>query len=195
LILLESFLAASATTARAQWHVDGAPVCTAENSQDTPTSVPDGAGGAILTWEDLRGGSSHDIYAQHVLASGTVDPAWPVDGRALCTASNDQSGARIVSDGAGGAIVTWHDTRGSNYHIYSQHVLASGVVDAAWPVNGVAVCTAPFLQLYPEIVTDGSGGAIITWNDSRTGSFDIYAQRVKASGIVEPLWPADGQSL
>jgi len=61
----------------------------------------DGAGGAIITWSDLRSGTDSDIYAQHVLASGLVDPGWPVDGRAICTAAGDQSSPAIVSDGAG----------------------------------------------------------------------------------------------
>ncbi len=179
------------------WPANGRALCTAANDQFYPQLVGDGAGGAIVTWNDVRADSpNYDIYAQHVLASGAVDPVWPVDGRALCLAENDQGGPRIASDGAGGAIVTWYDGRGSNYHIYAQHVLVTGTVDELWPVDGVAVCTAPLIQLDPAIVTDGSGGAIITWKDSRAATgFDIYAQRVLASGTVDPLWPVDGQAL
>ncbi|MBI5709007.1 MAG: hypothetical protein HZC42_01710, partial [Candidatus Eisenbacteria bacterium] len=108
------------------------PLCTAANNQQYPTIVADGAGGAIVTWHDYRSGTSYDIYAQHVLASGAVDPAWPANGRALCTAANNQYYPTIVADGAGGAIVTWYDLRsGTNWDIYAQHVLASGAVDPA----------------------------------------------------------------
>lgn len=57
------------------------------NVQAYPRVVSDGAGGAIITWQDLRGGVAYDLYAQHVQASGFVDPAWPTDGAALCQAA------------------------------------------------------------------------------------------------------------
>ncbi|MBI1799059.1 MAG: hypothetical protein HYR73_05180, partial [Candidatus Eisenbacteria bacterium] len=79
------------------------PVCTAANNQYSPTIVSDGTGGAIVTWYDYRSRTGSDIYAQHVLASGAVDPAWPADGRALCTAANSQQYPTIITDGAGGA--------------------------------------------------------------------------------------------
>ena len=98
----------------------------------------DGAGGAIVVWYDYRSGGSNNIYAQHVLASGAVDPAWPADGRALCTAANNQHYPQIVSDGTGGAIVTWQDYRsGTNYDVYAQRANSSGL--AQWAANGVAV--------------------------------------------------------
>src|SRR5262249_27286588 len=60
-------------------------ICRATNGQNSPMMVSDGSGGAIVTWVDGRNSCcGSDIYAHHVLASGSVDSAWPVDGRALC---------------------------------------------------------------------------------------------------------------
>jgi hypothetical protein len=57
---------------------------------------------------------------------------------------------------------------------------------AAWPTDplvNVPFCTAASTQKSPTIVTDGAGGAIVTWSDYRSGSYsDIYAQRVRANG-------------
>jgi hypothetical protein len=70
--------------------------------------VADGVGGFFVIWDDLRSGNPGvDILAQHVLRSGTVDPVWPLNGRALTAATGTQSGARVVSDGGSGAIATW----------------------------------------------------------------------------------------
>ena len=69
---------------------------------------------------------------------------WTADGVALCTAANDQINPQIVSDGSGGAIITWQDYRGGNYDIYAQRVNASGAVQ--WTADGVAVCTAAYDQ-------------------------------------------------
>jgi len=50
------------------------------------------------------------------------------------------------------------------------------------PVN-VAISAAANNQYFPQLISDGSGGAIITWQDYRSGSnLDIYAQGVSASG-------------
>jgi hypothetical protein len=58
-------------------------------------------------------------------------------------------------------------------------------------MNGAPICTQPELQRYPRLCGDGSGGAIVFWQDNRYGANpDIYAQRVDADGIVQ--WMTDG---
>jgi hypothetical protein len=102
-----------ACSASAEWAADprtNLAVCTAKGNQERPAIITDGSGGAIVVWEDQRGGG-WDIYAQHVLSSGTVDPAWPGDGTIICPAPGDQRRPEPVSDGARGAIVAWEDAR------------------------------------------------------------------------------------
>ena len=111
--------------------------------------------------------------------------AWPHDPNngnlPVCTAANNQISPMIVPDGAGGAIVTWHDYRsGSNYDVYAQRVSVAGV--PLWTTDGVALSTAAADQLFPAIVPDGAGGAIVAWQDYRNGTPDIYAQRVDRFG-------------
>jgi hypothetical protein len=180
-----------------QWPADGVALCTATGAQYPPTIASDGAGGVIVAWHDARtGGSNYDIYAQRVSAAGTVQ--WTTDGVALCTAASTQYRAKIVSDGAGGAIVTWVDRRsGTQYDIYAQRIAAAGAVQ--WATDGVALCTATGDQQYPAIVSDGGApgsagsGAIVTWYDPRSGTLDIYAQRISAGGTVQ--WAADGAAI
>jgi hypothetical protein len=155
-------------------------LCTAANIQLYPTIVSDGAGGAIATWGDFRSGNA-DIYAQRVNAAGV--PQWTADGVAVCRAGNYQYNPKIVSDGAGGGIVTWFDARsGSSYRIYAQRVNAAGVPQ--WTVGGVALSTTANTQLDPTIVSDGAGGAIVTWQDLRKDYGDIYAQNINSDGTL-----------
>lgn len=177
------------------WPENGIPVCTL-GFEVLPDMVSDGAGGAIITWVDAR--SDIDIFAQHVLAVGILDPNWPVDGRAVTTAPGAQVFPAIVSDGAGGAIITWHDFRdvfNTGLDIYAQHVLASGVVDRAWPLNGRALCVEAHDQFNPTVISDGAGGAIVAWDDRRELAVHPFAQHVLASGQVDPAWPTDGLSV
>ncbi len=171
-----------------QWAVNGVAVCTAADYQETPTIVADGAGGAIVAWIDGRNG--YDIYAQRMNASGVAQ--WTANGVALTNVTNTQDLPAIVSDGAGGAIVTWRDVRNGFHHdIYAQRVDASGAPQ--WTTNGVALCTAPNDQNFPTIVSDGAGGAVVTWSDGRSGGYDVYAQRVNVSGA--PQWTTNGVAL
>jgi len=76
--------------------------------------------------------NTSNIYAQHVLALGAVDPAWPVNGRGLCTGASTQQYPTIATDGFGGAIVAWQDERNSsvNIDVYAQRVSGSGGITA-----------------------------------------------------------------
>src|SRR5207244_12032722 len=119
--------------------LNGVPPCAGVASQGQPRIVTDGAGGAIVTWQDHRNGTDIGTYAQHVLASGAVDPAWPADGAALSTAAGGyQSVQNIATDGAGGAIVTWEDDFSlGEYNDYDQRANAAGAVGGA--PEGVAM--------------------------------------------------------
>ena len=103
-------LVVAAPAARGSWVVNGAAICTAWTDQQTPQIISDGAGGAIIAWQDNRNGSL-DIYVSegHCAGCRSMDAQWRGclhGGRR----SIDTTPA-IAPDGAGGAIVTWHDSR------------------------------------------------------------------------------------
>jgi hypothetical protein len=185
-----------------QWTADGVALCTAtgsflnpnsaSNPLGGPTITSDGAGGAIVTWQDSRSGINYDIYAQRISPTGM--PRWTVDGVALCAADSSQAVPQITSDGAGGAIVTWHDLRRGypNLDIYAQRVDSAGTVQ--WDNDGVALCTGGSPG-QPAIVSDGVGGAIVTWAELRFDPihFGISAQRISSTGTVQ--WTNNGVAI
>ncbi len=175
-----------------QWTADGAPICSAPGDQEHPQTIPDGSGGAIITWQDDHS-DNYDIYAQRVDSSGLVQ--WAADGVAVCTASSSQFEPQIAPDGSGGAIITWYDYRNGSIwgaDLYAQRVSSNGLVQ--WAADGVPICTASGAQAWPRIISDGSGGAYIAWSDTRSlGDSDIYAQRVDSGGAVQ--WTADGLAI
>src|SRR5262249_39003892 len=112
----------------------------------SPIIVADGRGGAIVAWLDLRSlVTAPDVFAQHVLANGVVDSAWPANGRALAVVPGSKTSLVMASDDASGAIVAWIDARaGSNQlDVYAQRVTSVGSVDPRWPVNGLALTSLP----------------------------------------------------
>jgi predicted lipoprotein with Yx(FWY)xxD motif len=128
------------------------------------------------------------ITAFLMVPGAALSQPWDPDGIPVCTANNDQITPAIVSDGSGGSIIVWQDYRNGNYDIFAQRVNSSGAVQ--WTADGGTICTADSSQQQPQLVSDGSGGAIIAWQDFRNGSYDIYAQRVNSSGAVQ--WAANG---
>jgi hypothetical protein len=174
---------AAAVPALAVWPSDGMPVVAATNNQEICSVLPDGGGGAIVVWSDKRSGSLPDIYTQRINTNGVT--LWALDGAAVCTHPGNQLNAVAAGDGAGGVIVAWEEYRNGFGDIYAQRIGAGGT--ALWTTDGVPVCAAENVQVEPRIIPDGSGGAVIAWFDRRSGAFDIYAQRLDASGAV--LWP------
>ncbi|MHA2339496.1 MAG: hypothetical protein ACXACX_19495, partial [Candidatus Hodarchaeales archaeon] len=144
-------------------------------SQRNHQICSDGSGGAIIAWEDNRANSSQsDIYAQKVSSNGSIE--WTTNGIEICTANSWQLQVQIISDNAGGAIIVWCDGREpvinftSQYDIYAQRINSNG--DIMWEPNGTAICSAEKHQNQPRIISDGMGGAIIAWQDYRTGQYD-----------------------
>ncbi|MGB3074782.1 MAG: T9SS type A sorting domain-containing protein, partial [Chitinophagales bacterium] len=174
------------------WGGSGVSICDASNNQSSPAVIKDAAGGYIFAWNDFRNGINWDVYAQRLDATGVIQ--WAFNGIPVAVTSNDQLGSNLVSDGSGGAIITWTDDRASAVgltDIYAQRVNSSGVVQ--WASNGLTVCTATDFQFSPEIISDGSGGAIICWYDGRVAGFDIYAQRINSSGTAQ--WLLNGVAI
>ncbi|MBI5360242.1 MAG: PKD domain-containing protein [Planctomycetes bacterium] len=186
----------------AQWQENGTAVCSGQSNQRGPDAdgiygpkaVSDGAGGAIAVWQDDRNG--WEIYAQRIGSDGVL--LWDMmptdtvaDGMAVCTAINTQDFASVCVDNTGGALIVWRDFRNDTGYsdIYAQHVGSDGL--PMWIANGIAVSVDAKGQHCPAIVSDGSGGAIIAWQDYSNGTdWDIYCARMNTDGtFAEPGWP------
>ncbi|HIE28477.1 TPA: hypothetical protein EYP66_14450 [Candidatus Poribacteria bacterium] len=161
------------------------PVCVVAGVQEFPFLVEDGSGGVIVTWHDFRNGN-RDIYAQRINADGEL--LWAKDGIPVYTDEGEQGWPVSVSDGAGGAIIAWMDSRNSGQDIYAQRVSANGKL--LWDATGVPVCVDDAFQEDVMAIPDGSDGVILTWEDWRNGNQDIYTQRLDANG--KPVWGKNG---
>lgn len=149
-----------------------------------------------------------DIYAQRIDSSGSC--LWtPANGIAVCNAVGVQKlgwdegpAPQSLKKVGSNFIVGWDDfRRASEYSlgeiqtiitsslsnastlpadIYAQKLDSSGT--AQYIVNGVPLTTAPQLQMFESICTDGSNGIISAWLDARgstatTALFGSYSQR------------------
>ena len=173
-----------------QWAANGVAMCTATGIQQDPTVVTDGQGGAVAAWRDARGADA-DVYAQRVNEQGIAQ--WTVNGVVVSTAVNDQTSPRAIADGSGGVIIAWTDQRGADQDVYAQRLTNVGA--ALWAANGVAVCATTGNQKNARLCSDGSGGAIVVWEDGRGANADIYAQRLAAANGATQWLPATGLAV
>jgi hypothetical protein len=209
--------------------------------------VPDGSGGAILSWEDGRIPAT--IFAQRINVDG--QPLWAVDGVQISPTPTIVIGGavqpRMFSDNAGGVIITWWNNQvdpnvGHEYLVaervdkdgrklwaeptpitsmteigygFPSTVIADGAGGAIfvtghgvgsntpkvqlrasridgngkhlWAHEGVLVSPVDGVNENPKAILDGSGGAYLAWQVTRTiEDKDIVLQRIDGSG--RPAW-------
>ncbi|MDD5702241.1 MAG: hypothetical protein PHU23_09360, partial [Dehalococcoidales bacterium] len=181
-----------------------------EHSGNSRRIAGDGLGGAIIVREELRYPeeaqpgetfSSHHIYAQKIDTDG--DFSWGKEGILLYSTPEEvySDTLQITGDGAGGAIIAWHQQPRGRIESGSAEALRMDIlvqrVDAKgnmlWRKGGMPLeINSAAEGAFPtehRLVSDGSGGAIIIWRDSREDT-GVYAQRVNADGTIS--WQAGG---
>ena len=147
-----------------------ASVAIAIGFRDTPglksvTAVGDASGDTIVCWQDHEG-----VFVQRINLSGQL--LWVENGR-LVTAFPPEMRYILTSDGAGGAIFTWYEESGNIHHddpeffnpvtFYAQRLNSDG--ELMWG-NGALIGNSNRIGIrFPDVITDGSGGAIFAWND------------------------------
>jgi len=181
-------------TIAAGWASAGVVPCSSARHQLTPVLTSDLANGALMAWEESVAGE-HKLLVARVNGQGTLQSGWPSTGLALASAAGQQRLAAMTGDGAGGALVAWYDTRSGSGDIYAQRFTASGAIGSGWPAAGLAACSQGSEQYAPAILADGASGAFIVWEDFRGGTTDVYAQRVTGGGAISSGWPTDGVAL
>jgi len=176
----------------ARWTGDGVAVCNAAQNQFDPQIAGDGRFGLLVSWTDMRSNVDRDVFAQRMKPDGTA--RWSANGVPVCATINDQQSSKIVPDGFGGAIVGWTDGRVSNTFpdVYAQRIDSTGTSAWAPTATGVSICSADSAQNLATVIPDGTGGAILGWDDGRgAANFDdLYAQRISLAGTVR--WQTDG---
>ena len=163
-----------------QWAANGVSLCTNTATQQFLAIASDGAQGAVLAWEDLRGFNS-DVFAQRVSSSGA--PLWTPDGVAVCTALGVQGSVSIIPDVGGGAVMGWRDYRnGSEADSYTQRVERFGQLGNP----------EPSIVNVRDVPADQGGHVSVEWNASyldgdpynQVASYNIWRQAPRSVALA-----------
>ncbi len=161
------------------------------SGQVAPSLTNSEPGVAVVAFQDTRAAGG-DIYAQRMTAAGTL--TWGAGGAAVCALAGAQSEPVAVPDGSGGAFVFWEDDRNeatTGRDVYGQRLSSGGAQQ--WTADGAVVSTAGGQQAGIAAAADGSGGALITWEDARGADVDVYAMRLNSAGTAR--WFVGGRPV
>lgn len=129
-----------------------------------------------------------------LLYAATADAQWTsntVLNTSVAIVPKSQQNTQCISDTKNGIIIGWDDNRNNltnSTDIFVQRLNSDGI--AKWVANGVAVCTSTGTQRSVSICEGGNGSVILTWEDNRSGNYDIYAQKIDSNGVAQ--WTPDG---
>ena len=161
----------------ARWNANGNIVNDPLFFAGLPTIMPDGYGGVFVAWFEKLG-TTFFMTAQRISDAG--DTLWGIGGRKIHEMEWSFDEPVLVPDDQEGVIVVWTDDRVGNMDVYAQRLNNAG--DHHWQDGGRLVSSAFDDQGYAQAVTDGDGGAIVSFHDGRTGVQEIYSQRITAEG-------------
>jgi hypothetical protein len=167
------------------WAKDGVPACKLMYSQEDPKLSHDGSGGVVVIWTDHRAEKS-DIYAQRIYHNGTV--AWQENGRPITKAMGKQKNPEIIKLSSEDWVIVWDDKRKGGVDLFAQKINSAGI--ALWKDNGKLIVASSQAQESPAIATDSNGNTVVVWEDGRSGTLDIFAQKISLDGNL--LWKNNG---
>ncbi len=184
-----------AAPAFAQWSSNPAAnlaVCNTAGDQAVPKIAAGGDGSTWTAWFDNRGGS-YAVYAQKLDANGLE--AFAHNG--LLVSANPQSSSLvdwgICSDGAGGCVLVFTDTRaGSDLDVYAYRIDGAGTF--LWGANGLTLSNNPDFESNPKVALLSDGAFGVTWGRQPSpGPGAIHVQRISAAGV--PQFAGDGLQI
>lgn len=160
---------------------------------------PSVASSVIAAWK-MSESAGITLRAQRLDLDGT--PQWSAGGVAVCHPTSvsypccpgptgDMFYVHSTTDGLGGALFSYSEYKfkGPPTYDFDVDIKGARVTQAGlkpWSDTGAPICTAVGSQFEPTLVADGGGGAVVTWEDDRTGTLnqDIYAQNLHGDGSI-----------
>ena len=169
------------------WDSSGVMISDQFVSFDSPIpclTAPDNEGGAICGYIDSTG-----IKLQRIDRISNL--LWNT---AVVLAS--KTWGTIKSNGQGGIVIAgiWRsyyddDLKSWRYMLRAQQVDSDGNV--MWDSEGIVIVDSVDQQTFePELGIDKKGNSYIVWRDRRTGSFDVYGQKLNSEGVAQ--WKKGG---
>jgi len=162
------------------WDSLGVRVSLIDTSQNLSQVVPDGDGGAFVSFGVIYDYGDQELWVQHV--SSTGERLWGEDGILVTDSINANITHNLISDGEGGIIVDWYgdDTGFKRYDLYGNLI---------WYVPS----PDPTYLFYSKIIANGDGGVIGTGTHHIPNNKKLVINQINSNGEV--LWGEYGVTI
>ncbi|NUO20439.1 hypothetical protein HUU59_13415, partial [bacterium] len=168
------------------WGADGIALSNNDGFEPDPQIEPMNNGDIVFAWQEET-----SMHLRRLTAQG-VDVFNPPT--ITFTQANGVSIPRLAAADSGAVILSYLAQQGTQFtsprHLYLRKYAQDGT--PLWNPNGVPIMTQNGIgiQMRPDVLYDGSGGAFSYWYDARGNVHHCYVQHVNAAGNVE--WITDG---
>lgn len=164
----------------AQWTANGVSICNTTGADLYNTlTVPDGNGGILAAWFDLRNAPLGAVYVQRLNSNGSTQ--YSSNGIAVVSGQSHIINYSLAEDGVGNGIIAY-DTDNDRIFGY-RFLVATGL-----PVSGgaVAICNRSSISVNPGVAADANGDIYIAWEDYRNNpaESDVYAYKLPSSALL-----------
>jgi len=168
------------------WGVGGASIVRLSGKQAEPQAVSDGVDGALVLWREYKTGNE-DVFLQRVDGAGKILLA--TTGRAVAQGSGNQILGEAAATTDGGVVVAWSDNSSGLDRVAALRFDAQA--NPKWNAS-VFVTNVRSTPLTPAIYFSNDNTFVI-WGDDRNRTFDLYAQKIDAAGILQ--WGLPGVAV
>ena len=178
------------------WGADGISLSGTTDFQPNPKVTVTTEGNAVVVWTNFSTPSK--IAAQMLAPDGTK--LWGTNPIYFeSTTGHGYSVPDVVPGTSGSVVMSWEDVSGSfpsqTINLFTQQILSDG--SFGWGTSPVEITNTAGIPFYefPEIKSDGNGGAIFYWYDDRdfNNLFSSFVQWVSSDGTVH--FPANGSEV
>lgn len=175
------------------WGEDG--ICLSDTTvpgfEPAPKVAVTGNGNCVFTW----GKSDLEDFLIFQKISPAGDKLWGDWGISITDAVADLSSPDVVAAGEDSVIVLWKSSTGTFpmqvTHLYTQKFSDLGT--GMWEDTYIQIYNSGAITPwnFPEVISDGAGGAIYCWYDApATSIFNSWVQHMDAEGTM--LYPMNG---
>lgn len=173
--------------AHAGWNPSGVTVTPTTASIPKVTACSDGAGGTFVAWQEEASAGQGVLRAQHLLATGELDPAWPADGAIACGIAAARADMGALPDRQGGFYLWWEESP----QLFVTRLDATGAVAAGWPARGRSLGNGFADSPRPSVIEDGAHGFYAAWSN---GSYAL-ATHLGPDNAGAGGWPNGSRAI
>ena len=177
------------------WLDGGIAPASGGREQAAPRVAPDGAGGALVFWQERDGGGL-GLRVQRVTADGAIASGWPPAGILLVPGAERVTGVNVRDDASGRVTVVWSSAAIPPANTLQFAGLEVGPVPSTdWAAAATPLASGATMISDAAMLRAADGGLLVSWSEMVEGQTSVKLVRLSPAGSLVPGWPTAGVTV